>query len=121
MIQLPRPHAAAFHLGRVAVWTLAFAIAQLIGEVRSGRLVADCREDDCDFGHDLESAEIVRVAEAELRGALIRITERDSQARRFDHFRKGGRTEWCQVLPYHGEKGVSFIHPPINPPVGEPN
>jgi len=61
-VEFELPDDAAFDLGRVAVRALAFAVAQLIGNIGGGRSEADGRQNDGDFRHELESAEVVCIA-----------------------------------------------------------
>src|SRR5258706_3796887 len=80
---------AAFDLRRVAVRALAFAVTQLVGDVGGGRSEADGGQNDGGFRHDLEPAEVMCVARAELRSAFIGIAKSDSEAGGFQHVGQG--------------------------------
>ena len=110
---------AAFDLGRVAVGTLAFAVAQLIGNIGGGRSEADGRQNYGDFRHDLESGEVVCIAGTELRSALIGIAERDAEAGAFQHVWQGRGSERRPVLTHYGGERVLFVYAPIDAPVSE--
>src|SRR5258708_7547892 len=110
---------AAFDLGRVAVGTLAFAVTQLVGNVGGGWSEADSRQDDGDFRHELESAEVVCIAGTELRSALIGIAEGDAEAGAFQHVGQGGGSERRPVLTHYGGERVLFVYSPIDAPVSK--